>query len=51
MEKVEGYEKTVHGRRVRVHGYFRKVRNHITGHDRSVDRRNARKARRERARR
>ena len=48
MERVKGYEKKVHGRRVRVRGYERKSHNRVDAHDRAVDRRNLRKARRKR---
>ena len=48
MEHVKGYEKKVHGKRVRVKGYDRKSHDHITPHDREVDRRNARKGARSR---
>ena len=49
MEHVKGYTKRVHGKLVHVDGYDRKSHDHITRHDREVDRRNVRKA--ERARR
>ena len=48
LEKVKGYRKRVHGRMVQVKGYFRKNHDKVSAHDRSVDRRNAKKARRDR---
>ena len=48
MEHVNGYEKIVHGKRVRVRGYDRKSHDHLTPHDREVDLRNARKGARAR---
>ena len=48
MEHVKGYEKKVHGKRVRVKGYDRKSHDHLTPHDRAVDRRNAMKGARSR---
>ena len=46
MEHVDGYYKKVHGKRVRVRGYERKSHDHLTAHDREVDRRNLRRRRR-----
>ena len=48
MERVRGYEKRIHGKRVHVSGYERKSHDKLTGHDREVDRRNAAKGARAR---
>jgi hypothetical protein len=45
MEHVKGYEKKVHGKRVHVKGYDRKSHDRLSRHDREVDRRNGRRAR------
>lgn len=50
MGHVEGYYKTVHGKRVHVRGYERRSHDHLTPHDREVDRRNAAKGARARRR-
>ena len=50
MERVNGYYKKVHGKRVRVRGYERKPHDRLTAHDREVDRRNAAKGARARRR-
>jgi hypothetical protein len=48
LEEVKGYRKKVHGRIVKVKGYFRRDHDKISAHDRAVDRRNAKRARRDR---
>ena len=45
MEHVKGYEKRVHGKLVHVSGYERKSHDRLLRHDREVDRRNGRRAR------
>ena len=46
MERVSGYIKHVKGRIIHVSGYDRKSHDRTTPHDREVDRRNLRRARR-----
>ena len=50
MERVRGYYKTVHGKRVHVREYERNPHDKLTAHDREVDRRNAAKGARARRR-
>ena len=50
MERVKGYYKTVHGKRVHVREYERKSHDRLTAHDREVDHRNAAKGARARRR-